>query len=460
MDHMSALELIIISFPEAMLVAALGITLAGFKPRLKQLAIIGIFHGLASCIIRSSQVPFGLHTIILLLVFILIINAVTRLNLKTSALAALTGLTIYVAVELLIAPQVLKITGYTYEKVLADTLLRFYFFLPEALILALITFLCRRFNINIMSYWKRNKKNGNLFVLGSENTFNEDFFIRQYFPLITLVLSPIFLLALLNITFFVFRSGSLTDKYLSVFTTFISFAVIALSGLSTIAVKKLTEAMEAEYTAKKTSETLSRMGELIASIRKQRHDFNHHLQAVYGLIEVESFQEAREYIRKTFSIISTHGDLIKTDNHEISAMLYTKIGVAEARSINLDIIVKCSLKDLPLSAIEANSVLGNLIDNALDAVENTDMKKPFVTVEVYKIPNTYIFRVTNQGKPIQTQLFEKIFEPHFTTKGKQGLGLAIVKEIVQNYGGSVNLSSNDDETIFTVSIPSKRWDFN
>lgn len=457
MDQMTALELLFISLPEAMLVAALGITLTGFKPRLERLLVIGLFHALVSFIIRGSEVPFGLHTIIQLLAFILIIYAVTRLNLKTSALAGLVGLTIFAAVETLIALQLLNITGYTYQEVLADPVIRIYFFFPEALSLLLIVLACRRYDINILSYWRRIKRTGELSMSREQNDLDEVFFIKQYFPLIALVICPILLLALLNTAFFVYRTGSLTDKYLNFFTSFISLAVVVLTAFSAVAIKRITKVVEVEYTAKQTGETLSRMEELIYSIRKQRHDFNHHLQAVYGFLEVGSFREARDYIRKTFSVITTHGELIKTDNNEISAMLYTKIGLAEAKNFNFEITIDCSLRDLPLKSREANSVLGNLIDNAMDALENTTGERRFVSLEITRNNKEFYFAVANRGELIKPDIINKIFKPHISTKkGNQGLGLAIVKEIIDNYNGSVTVSSNQEETIFTVRIPAKK----
>lgn len=457
MDHMTALELLLVSFPEAMLVAALGTTLTGFRPRWKQLLIIGLFHAFVSYIIRSSHVPFGLHTILLLLIFILIIHGVTRLNLMTSALAGFGGVSILVTVETLVTPQLLRITGYTFEEALADPVLRIYFFFPEAVVLFLIILLCRHFDINLLSYWRKKKQTGELIIPSFTDELDEDFFIKQYFPLIALIFCPILLLAILNSAFFVSRTGNLPDNYLNVFTSFISLAVVVLIALSAVAIKRITRVIEVEYTAKQTAETLSRMEELIYSIRKQRHDFNHHLQAVYGLLEVGSYHEARDYIRGTFISITTHGELIKTDNHEISAMLYTKIGLAEVKNINLEIVVNCSLKDLPLKAKEANSVLGNLIDNAMEAVESINGERRLILVEITREPEGFNFTVANRGRPIKPEIMDLIFQPHFSTKkGGQGLGLAIVKEVVVHYSGSVTVSSTNEETTFTVRIPSKR----
>ena len=457
MDQMTVLQLLLISLPEAMLVAALGITLTGLRPRLLQLFIIGIFHALVSYIVRSTQVPFGLHTIVLLLAFILIIHAVTRLNLITSTLAGLAGLTVFAVVEMLIAPQLLEITGYTYEQALADPILRIYFFLPEAAAIILIIILCRRYRINILSYWKKVKQTGGLTMSRDEDMLEKDFYIKQYFPLIALVLSPILLLAILNCTLFLSRAGSISELYLNVFTTFISLAVVVLAGLSAAAIKRIGKVVEVECTARQTAEMLSRMEELIYSIRKQRHDFNHHLQAVYGFLEVGSFREARDYIRNTFSAITTHGELIKTDNHEISAMLYTKIGLAEAKNINLEVLINCSLKDLSLKSGEANSILGNLIDNAMEAVENTPGEKRLINVEITKPSNEFVFTVVNRVVPIEQEIIDIIFKPNFSTKkDRQGMGLAIVKELVERCNGSVTVSSNDEETIFTVSLPAKK----
>ena len=292
------MQLLFISLPEAMLVAALGITLAGFNPRLGQLFVIGIFHALVTFIIRSSQVPFGLHTILLLLAFIPIIYAVTRLSLITSTLAALAGLTVFAVVEMLIAPRLLEITGYTYEQALGAPILRIYFFLPEAAAVFLLIMICRHFRINILSYFKKVKQTG------LTMSKDEDFYIKQYFPLVALVLSPILLLALLNSTLYLSRAGGISELYANIFTTFISLAVVILAGLSAAAIKRIAKVVEVECTARQTAVMLSRMEDLIYSIRKQRHDFNHHLQTVYGFLEVGSFQEARDYIRNTFSAIT------------------------------------------------------------------------------------------------------------------------------------------------------------
>jgi signal transduction histidine kinase len=78
-------------------------------------------------------------------------------------------------------------------------------------------------------------------------------------------------------------------------------------------------------------------------------------------------------------------------------------------------------------------------------------------VEITRGANEFNFTVVNRGEPVEPEIIEQIFEPGFSTrKERQGLGLAIVKETAERYNGSVSVSSNDEETIFTVRIPAKK----
>lgn len=146
--------------------------------------------------------------------------------------------------------------------------------------------------------------------------------------------------------------------------------------------------------------------------------------------------------------------MIKTDNFSISALLYTKIGLAEARNIDLEINVECSLKEMPLTPLESSSLLGNLIDNALEAVEGKTGEHRHVELEISNERGFYMITCANTGGPIAPEIRERIFMPDFTTKeGHSGLGLSIVKDIANKYGGSIHLNSNEHKTTFIATIP-------
>lgn len=169
---------------------------------------------------------------------------------------------------------------------------------------------------------------------------------------------------------------------------------------------------------------------------------------------VQACQIIRIQTLVLFSSVSRTGGLIKTNNFSISALLYTKTGLAEARNIDLEIAVACSLKELPLTPLESSSLLGNLIDNALEAVEEETGEHRQVKLEISTGHGLYVIACVNRGDPIAPEIRENIFKPDFTTKeGHSGLGLTIVKEIVNKYRGAIHLNSDDHNTTFTVTIP-------
>lgn len=97
-------------------------------------------------------------------------------------------------------------------------------------------------------------------------------------------------------------------------------------------------------------------------------------------------------------------------------------------------------------------VLGNLIDNGLDALKNT--QAPHLSVTLGEDRTALTFTVENNGPEIPAEIREKIFLPGFTTKGgERGQGLAIVREILAEYGGTLALETDANHTAFCGRLP-------
>jgi len=111
-DTMSLMSLVLVSLPEAILIALLGFQLAGIKVTPQQIFAIGALQTVVAYFIRLSPVPFGLHTIIQLGFFILILKIITGKTIEIVAVTALMGITVYLSLEAIIAPTILNLTGY------------------------------------------------------------------------------------------------------------------------------------------------------------------------------------------------------------------------------------------------------------------------------------------------------------------------------------------------------------
>lgn len=450
MAKTSFLIMLLISFPEAMLVGLLGLSILGFKPGLKQILSIGFIEAAVSYLILSLPIPFGIHTILQFITFTLIIYFVMFIPYKISFLATLLGLSIYASVEAVSMPLLLNLTGYSVTMVLNNFWLRLTFFLSQVIILILLILIVRRYNVKLTEY-------RNLFF--KTDAFYQSirsFKINKSFILICFFLTQNFLVALLFVFNYYWVSNRLVYDSLASVSIPVIIITAVLPVIAILMIKRVVELIQDEIETKTQLDSLRHVEELLHTIRAQRHDFSHELQVAYGLLEVEAFQEAREYIKNSMAEIASTSELIKTDNLGITALLQTKSGLAEAKKIKLNIHVETSLRDLPLESRDANIILGNLIDNALEAVLELPPEQRNVEVVLAQDMGDYFFEVKNCGA-IKQELADKIFAPGFSTKrAGSGMGLYSVGRLVKKYNGKIEVKGSEGTTVFRVNIPAKR----
>ena len=98
-------------------------------------------------------------------------------------------------------------------------------------------------------------------------------------------------------------------------------------------------------------------------------------------------------------------------------------------------------------------VITNLVKNAIQAVP--EVLNPKIVVSVSSEESMAKISVADNGKGIDQEFRDKIFEPKFTTKSSgMGLGLGMVKTIVETYGGSISFTSQPGKgAVFTIRIP-------
>lgn len=187
-------------------------------------------------------------------------------------------------------------------------------------------------------------------------------------------------------------------------------------------------------------------------MRKQRHDFMNHLQVVYSLVELGDEQETLRYIENVYGALKQVGKALKTSVPAVNAMISAKQNDAQTRNIQMEIEVYSSLEGISMPGWELCSVLGNLIDNAFDAMKESTGARVGVTLS--QDEHNFILKVENNGPEIPSEIRERIFEARFSTKGAdRGMGLSIVSDIVHRAGGDILLTSDEKRTCFVVTLP-------
>ena len=232
---------------------------------------------------------------------------------------------------------------------------------------------------------------------------------------------------------------------------FLLLTVLALVGCIIVFVTIYTR-LRQQYDALHSSyRDLERLN---SDLRAQRHDYLNHLQVVYGLMELEEYDELKTYLAPIYKGMMKTGKALKTRNPAVNALLRAKMEEAESKGIDFYVEVSSDLSGLTVEPWELCKVLANLMDNAITALEAIPSEKK-LRVDIGEDRDSYRFSVANNGPAIPEELQESIFREGFTTKKESGhgMGLSIVTQVLKTYKGTISLSSTEEETVFRIRIP-------
>jgi len=197
---------------------------------------------------------------------------------------------------------------------------------------------------------------------------------------------------------------------------------------------------------------------LTNALRAQQHEYANRIHTISGLVELRRYDEAREYLGEISNMDANLAEVLmdKISNHTVTALLLAKVTIAREKGVTLKIDPHCSMDDLALDNNSLITVIGNLIDNALDAV--TGVQNGLVTLDIQSPHGkNKIITVRDNGPGLPKPRPEIVFQDGFSTKFgsdslHRGLGLAIVSRLVKEAGGTITCYSNHGAN-FIVEIP-------
>jgi sensor histidine kinase regulating citrate/malate metabolism len=187
---------------------------------------------------------------------------------------------------------------------------------------------------------------------------------------------------------------------------------------------------------------------LAESLRSQNHEAANRLHTVVSLIELDRTEEALDFATAELAAAQRLTDRVvgSVDEPVVAALLLGKTAQAAERGIDLAISPETRVSELFVDPRDMVTVLGNLLDNAFDAVAESAVRK--VVVEVLADAAELTVRVGDSGPGLEPGEAERAFERGFSTKPSdgavgRGLGLALVGQVVRRYGGVVEVGTAD-----------------
>jgi hypothetical protein len=273
-----------------------------------------------------------------------------------------------------------------------------------------------------------------------------------YELIIVLVINIAFMFIVFSVYTNNAKIGRLDERYIAVFT----LGIVVIS----ILIIKIVEQI-AKYSQKETEWNLKEieygrqidymrnMDLFMHKIKAQRHDFNNHIGCVYGLLIEGKLDAAKVYINKLIEEVQDINSIIKVENPTIAALLNFKFSIALEKKIKFNIDVRIP-KELNINPIDISIILGNAIDNSIEACEKLDNR--FIELIIYIEKEYLIIKITNTKKD-DCLITHDEYKTTKADKENHGLGIKNIKYVVEKYDGLLKIS--EEEELFTMNIAIK-----
>lgn len=185
------------------------------------------------------------------------------------------------------------------------------------------------------------------------------------------------------------------------------------------------------------------------TMRGWRHDYHNHMQTLKAYLSMNQIEEMGKYLDHLEEDLDSIDIAIRTGNTSVNAILSSKISIAQKQMINVN--CKATVPpDLKITDVHLCAIIGNLLDNAIEACEKVSVEKRFIRVYIGLFKQQLYISVTNATESSRRK---KLSELITSKKGEHGLGLKRVDNLVSEYDGFVNRKNEPGVFATEIMLP-------
>ncbi|MEI7026204.1 sensor histidine kinase [Paenibacillus sp. y28] len=209
-----------------------------------------------------------------------------------------------------------------------------------------------------------------------------------------------------------------------------------------------------QQTAKTYAEEVNQM---FLNIRGQRHDFLNHVTVIHSFVQLQKYDALKNYTQSLIGEIVTLNDLIQIGQPEIAAIIQAKMVEAINKKIELVHEFESMSKIASgVKAVDMVRIIGNLIDNAFDEVQQLPPDRRWIRCRGWLEGKQFHFAIVNPvTRPLTPEETKQMFKDGFSTKNgaHSGLGLPITKQLIVKYKGEIQVKPEAEQIQFHIMIP-------
>lgn len=256
-------------------------------------------------------------------------------------------------------------------------------------------------------------------------------------------------------------SLQIQECYSSDVPFFIAYAVLIICAmLSVVLFHLMTSIAEREHQAQialnhvqLTKDHQLAIQDMYDDMRKQRHDMKQHIQALEQLIENHGSTVAKQYLDE-YKAQRPMRDSFLTGSIAVDALLTAKLLACKHHDIDFK-VSQCPLNNLPISEIDFCTIVGNLLDNAIEGNNRITRVSEQKYIHLYfsRVYDMFIIRCEN---PVNLLTIHKVNNKFQTSKDDtpiHGFGIPNMISIAENAEGSCTFNIEENEFVATVMLP-------
>jgi two-component system CitB family sensor kinase len=199
---------------------------------------------------------------------------------------------------------------------------------------------------------------------------------------------------------------------------------------------------------------------LTKALRAQRHEFANRLHTIAGLLQTNHHDEAVEYLHAlsagSATALGPGADAVK--DPYLQAFLAAKTAEADEKGVRLELGETSWMPGRVVAPVEVTTVLGNLVDNAVEAARLGTRRPAWVEVSLVADGETLHMSIVDSGEGVPPELAGEIFIAGVSThdSDERGLGLALAQHAARGLGGQITLGdagTGEHGAVFVARLP-------
>lgn len=204
-----------------------------------------------------------------------------------------------------------------------------------------------------------------------------------------------------------------------------------------------------EYQNKLLQRQMEEVQNIYMTMRGWRHDYHNHLQSMKAYVKMGQVERLEEYLELLEQDLDHINQRVESGNVNLDAILNSKLSLAEKNGIEVDYKATCPA-ELSISDIDLCALIGNLLDNAVEACEKLTEGKPFIRLYIGTMKQQLYISVTNAtGEKVR-----KLDHEYITNKrGNHGHGLRRINLMVEKYQGYINRQNEPGVFVTEIMLP-------